>query len=159
MGAVALALLMPLAASCHRAANDQPVLPPDQLANAIEAVRVERKTVPPPPKRIAFLLPGDLTGTTGATCTLRQGKKMLLVGGASGAVARVDGRPQKLAAEGPIGPSGGFYKTQGVTISIGRHVSVAPQADRPGMAWPVGVTVGGLINVEDEKLSADWRCG
>jgi hypothetical protein len=158
--AAALALLaLPLAASCHRSADDQPVLPPDQLANAIEAVRVERKVTPPPPKRIAFLLPADLVRTGRVTCTLRQHGKPLLLGGPDGALARVDGRLQRLAAEGPIGPSGAFFKRRGVTISIGRHDPVAPQAEAPGIAWPVGVTIGGLMDVADEKLAADWSCG
>ncbi|HEX4737128.1 MAG TPA: hypothetical protein VH331_06165 [Allosphingosinicella sp.] len=156
-----LALLaVPLAAACHRAPGDQPVLPADQLANAVEAVRVEHKVVPKPPKRLGFLLPGDLGRASGdILCTLAQNGRAMLVSGSKRALARVDGKPVLLDLGGPIGPSAAFFRAPGVTISLGRRDEVDPRAEPPGAAWPVGVTVGGLDDVEDEKIDATWACG
>lgn len=158
---VALALIvLAFTASCRRAEQDQPSLPPDQLANAIEDVRVEKKVVPSPPKRLAFLLAADLARVgSGVRCTLSQNGRPLLVAGSAKALARVDGHPLFLDTAGPIEASAAFFKAPGVTISIGRHNEVAPQADVPGIAWPVGVTVGGMLDVEDEKIDARWSCG
>src|SRR4051794_2954054 len=60
--ALLLALLvLALTPSCRRAADDQPVVPPDQLFNTINEIREEKKEAPPgPPKRLAFLTPRDL---------------------------------------------------------------------------------------------------
>ena len=54
--------------------------------------------------------------------------------------------------------SAAFFRGPGVTLSIGRHATVAPAADAPGIAWPVGVTVGGAPQGEDQKLEATWSC-
>ena len=159
-GAMLLALLALPASACHRAANDQPVLPPDQLSNAIEAVRVEHKVVPQPPKRLGFLLPADLARVSGSVlCTLAQRGRPILVAGTRRALARVDGKSVLLDLGGPIGPSAAFFRAPGVTISLGRHSEVDPKADVPGIPRPVGVTVGGREDVEDEKIEATWACG
>jgi hypothetical protein len=148
-------------ASCRRSDVDQPRLPPDKLVNAIEAVREEKPPVKVPTKRLAFLRPADLARVRGGDiiCTLRQRDRPLLVAGAARALARVDGHPLLLDRAGPMDASAAFFTAPRVTISIGRHSPVARQADVPGVAWPVGVTVGGLTNVEDEKIDATWSCG
>lgn len=152
-------LLLALAASCRRAAGDRPVVPPDQLANAIEDVRQLKETPPPPPKRLGILTPADLGRVTGGTaCTLRQGDRILLVAGPARALARVDGSPVLLDLAGPMDSSAAFFKGPRVTISIGRHMTVAPQADAPGIAWPVGVTVGAVPQGDVQKLDATWAC-
>jgi hypothetical protein len=155
-----LVLALALAASCRRSASDQPVLPPDRLANAIEDVRVEKKEAPKtPPKRLAFLQPRDLASVGGEIlCILRQHDRTVLVAGAARALARVDGRPTILALSGPMDASAAFFSAPRVTISIGRHAPVARDADVPGIAWPVGVTVGGLRDLEAEKIDATWSC-
>jgi hypothetical protein len=159
-----LTLLVPLAllvlpASCRRAADDQAAVPPDQLVNAIENVRQLKETPPPPPKRLGALTPADLgRATGGVACTLRQGEKTLLVAGTVRALARVDGRVVLLDLAGPMDASAAFFRGPRVTISIGRHNTVAPQADVPGIAWPVGVTVGDMPQAEDQKLDATWAC-
>jgi hypothetical protein len=159
--AMAVTLLaLALTASCRRAADDQPVVPPDKLINAIENVRVEKKEeAKGPRKRLAFLLSGDLRSfSDDILCTLQQHDRPVLVAGATRALARVDGRAMTLALSGPMDASAAFFSASGVTISIGRHAPVAREADAPGIAWPVGVTVGGLDNVEDEKIYATWSC-
>src|SRR3954468_19836555 len=89
-GLVAFSLACSLA-SCRRAGEEKPVVPPDQLANAIEDVRQLKEEPPPPPKRLGFLTPADLGRiTNGTACTLRQGDRVLLVAGALRALARVD---------------------------------------------------------------------
>ncbi|HEX5183752.1 MAG TPA: hypothetical protein VFW19_11455 [Allosphingosinicella sp.] len=155
-----LLLLLPLlAASCNRSPGNQPALPPDQLANAIEAVRVEHKAAPTPPKRLDFLRKADLERASGEIlCTLSRKGRPILVAGRRRALARVDGRPVLLAVAGPLGRSAAFFRAPGITISLGRHATVDPKADAPDTDWPVGVTVGGLDNVEDEKIEAAWRC-
>jgi hypothetical protein len=161
VSATSLALLaLTLTVSCRRAANDQPMVPPDRLANAIEEVRVEKKEAAKgPPKRLSFLLSRDLASFgDGILCTLQQHDRPVLVAGATRALARVDGRPTILALSGPMDASAAFFSAPRVTISIGRHAPVAREADAPGIAWPVGVTVGGLANVEDEKIDATWSC-
>jgi hypothetical protein len=146
-------------AACRRAAEDQAFIPPDQLANAIEDVRQIKEAPPPPPRRLSFLTPADLASVTGGTaCTLRQGSRTLLVAGAARALARVDGRPVLLDLAGPMDASAAFFRGPRVTLSIGRHMTVAPQADAPGIAWPVGVTVGALPQGDALKLDATWAC-
>jgi hypothetical protein len=157
---LAFACLSVLAlASCGRGPEDQPMVPPDQLANAIEDVRQLKEPAPPPPRHLAFLTPADLASVTGGTaCTLRQGDRTLLVAGAVRALARVDGQPVLLDLAGPMDASAAFFRGPGVTISIGRHMTIAPQADAPGIAWPVGVTVGAVPQGEVQKLDATWAC-
>ncbi len=155
---VLLAAFLALA-SCRRAADDQPVVPPDQLANAIENVRQLKDTPPPPPKRLGFLTPNDLARVTGGiACTLRRDGRILLVAGTARALARVDGRVVLLDLAGPMDASAAFFRGERVTISIGRHNTVAPQADVAGIDWPVGVTVGDMPQAEDQKLDATWSC-
>ena len=155
-----LLVLLASATSCRRASDDQPFVPPDQLANAIESVRVEKKETPPgPPKRLAFLLPGDANRVSGEIlCTLRQHDRAVLLAGSARALARVDGHVVLLDRAGPMDASAAFFQAPGVTISIGRHAPVTREADVPGISWPVGVTVGGRANVEDEKIDANWSC-
>ncbi|MEA3002142.1 MAG: hypothetical protein QOH81_930 [Sphingomonadales bacterium] len=153
-------LALALTAGCRQAAEDEPAVPPDQLANAIEQVRVEKKaTPPPPPKRLGFLLPADLAQLSGEPlCTLRHSDRILLVAGTVRALARIDGRPVFLDVAGPMDATAAFFRAPGAKISIARHGIVAAAADAPGIAWPAGVTVGGLDNVEDQKLDARWSC-
>jgi hypothetical protein len=156
----ALLLLLLLPVSCHRSVPEAPVLPPDQLANAIETVRVEHKAVPAPPKRIAFLLPADRARVTGEIlCTLARDGRPILLAGSKRALARVDGKAVLLDVAGPMSASAAFFRAPGVTISLGRHEEVDRKADAPGIPWRVGVTVGGRDNVEDQKLDAAWTCG
>jgi hypothetical protein len=153
-------LALALTAGCGRSAGDEPAVPLDQLANAIDQVRVEKKvTPPPPPKRLGFLLPADLAQLSGEpVCTLRIGDRVLLVAGTARALARVDGRPVFLDVAGPMDATAAFFRAPAAKISVARHGLVAPVADVPGAAWPAGVTVGGLANVEDQKLDASWSC-
>ncbi len=78
---------------------------------------------------------------------------------ARGPSPEVDGKPVVLDLSGPMSASAAFFRAPKVTISIGRHMVVTPAADAPGIAWPVGVTVGGIDTVEDEKIDASWTCG
>jgi len=158
-GALTPLALAAFLASCGRAPGDQPVVPPDQLANAIEDVRQLKEAPPPPPRRIAFLTAADLAGITGGNaCILRQRDRPLLVAGTARAVARIDGRRVLLDLAGPMDASAAFFRGPRATVSIGRHATVAPQADAPGIAWPVGGTVGAVPQGEDQKIEATWAC-
>jgi hypothetical protein len=149
-----------LVAGCRKPAEDAPAVPPDQLANAIEQVRqLKDPPAPPPPRRLGFLLPADLAQAGGdPVCTLRLGDRPLLVAGTARALARIDGRPTFLDVAGPMDAAAAFFRAPRATISIGRGAAVPPAADVPGAAWPVGVTVGGLADVPDQKLDASWSC-
>jgi hypothetical protein len=114
---------------------------------------------PAPPPRIGILSPADLAQIAGEPiCILRRGDKPLLVAGTARALARIDGHPIFLDVAGPMDAAAAFFRAPGATISIGRHDIVAPAADAPGTAWPVGVTIGGRPDVEDQKLEASWSC-
>jgi hypothetical protein len=153
-------LALALAGACQRSDPNQPVIPPDQLANAIEEVRHDKEPPPPPPpQRLGFLQPEDLARVKGdPLCTLRQVDRVLLVAGAARALARIDGRPVFLDLAGPMDAAAAFFKSDRATISIGRRQLVAREADAPNIPWPVGVTVGGLPNVADQKFDASWSC-
>ncbi|MDB5692359.1 MAG: hypothetical protein JWO81_1422 [Alphaproteobacteria bacterium] len=153
-------LALALAPSCHHADPNQPAIPPDQLANAVEQARVDKQPAPPPPpRRLGYLLPADLAQLSGApVCTLRLGDRPLLVAGTARALARIDGRATFLDVAGPMDAAAAFFRAPRATISIGRGIPVAPAADAPGTIWPVGVTVGGLPDIEDQKINASWSC-
>jgi hypothetical protein len=151
-------LALALAPSCHRAEPEQPMVPPNQLANAIEEVRETKTTPPAPPKRLGFLLPAELAHLSDPVCTLSLRGRPLLVAGTARALARVDGRPIFLDVAGPMDAAAAFFRAPAATISIGRHLTVPPAADTPGRLWPVGVTVAGRANVDDQRLDADWSC-
>jgi hypothetical protein len=134
---------------------------PDELADRIEAVAhvapEEEKAVP---LRLGTLRESQLPAEyrTGRLCRLGEGGNLLLVAAAQGAVANVDGKVVALRTAGPVGPSGGFWEANGVSISIALKMPGAPAAANPPMR--AGVTVGGDDDSKPlQKYEADWSCG
>ena len=91
-------------------------------------------------------------------CRLHRDGRLLLVVNAAGAVARIDGRRMPLAVSGPVGPTGGFFSSQGVTVSVGRTEPTGNDSAEYGMGWPARATVGGDKERPLEKQEATWIC-
>ena len=133
-------------------------LPPDELFDRIEAARELKPREEVQPERIGTLadaeIPQDLR--IGPACTLMRGGALLLVAGAQGAAARIDGRPVRLQIAAPVGPSGGFFRAEGVTISIGRQVP--PTAAGPEPAALATATIGNGADAQLQKIAGMWEC-
>jgi hypothetical protein len=146
--------------ACGGTEDDQPRLPPDELANRVEVLRTATTEEELRPPRLGRLTPADVgTRFRGRpSCRLEWEGKTLLVAKGPSAVARIDNELRLLAAAGPVASSGAYFEAPGVTVSIGRRATVAPAADEPGIAWPAGVTIGGTEDRPIEKRDAQWRC-
>ena len=131
-------------------------LPPDVLVNRLEALSEAKSSSGPAPNRLGVLAEADIPGDfrRGPSCRLHQHDRLLLVAAAPGAVAQIDGRPARLRVSGPVGPTGGFFAAQGVTISVGRNDP--PEAKGPSTR--ASVTVGGHPMTPMEKLDGSWVC-
>jgi hypothetical protein len=131
----------------------------EELENRIENLAVLREETPP--QRLAYLREGDLwpQNRTRPACRLHQQGRLLLVANESGAVVRVDGQRRSLMPAGPIGPTGGFFRGAGVTVSVGRTSPVAAEADAYGPGAAARATVGGREDVPPERHEARWICG
>ena len=132
-------------------------LPPDVLLNRIETLsQIEGGPDSAPPKRLGVLTEADIPAefARGPTCRLHQHDRLLLIAGAPGALARVDGKPTRLRVSGPVGPTGGFFAAEGITISVGR--TDPPEAKGPSTR--AGVTVGGHPRTPEEKHDGSWVC-
>jgi len=160
MRTLLLPLLALLAASCggkdepDEAAGDPS---PAELAARLDAVSQlpnedEREARP----RLTPIDDGEVPDEyrAGPACRLSGGAGLLLVAAQPGAVAKIDGRAIRLVTAGPVGPSGGFWKAPGVTISVGAR----PGTNADGTASPAGVTVGGADDKPIQKWEANWVC-
>jgi hypothetical protein len=142
-------------ASCGKDESEAD-LPPAELVNRIEALSQIKDPVEPVQRRLGVLADADIPGDfrTGRSCRLHQQDRLLLIAAAPGAVARIDGRPIRLRVSGPVGPTGGFFVAEGVTVSVGREDP--PEATGPSTR--AGVTVGGHPKTPLEKLEGSWVC-
>ena len=149
-----------LLVGCAGGDEDEPLLPPDELANRVEVLRTARTEEELRPPRLGRLAPAEVgTRFRGRpSCRLESEGRTLLVQRGAAAVARVDGKVRLLAAAGPVTSSGAYFEAPGVTMSIGRSAPVAAAADKSGISWPAGVTIGGNDDVPIEKREAQWRC-
>lgn len=132
-------------------------LPPDVLINRIEALsQAKESTQVTAPRRLGVLAEADIPGEfrTGPSCRLHQHDRLLLIAAEPGAIASIDGRPTRLRVSGPVGPTGGFFSAERVTISVGRNDP--PEAKGPSTR--AGVTVGGHPMTPVEKHDGSWVC-
>lgn len=131
----------------------------EELENRLEKLAVG-ESVEPERSRLAFLKEADLGPElrSNPACRLHRDGRLLLVVNAAGGVARIDGRRVPLAVSGPIGPTGGFFKAPGVTVSVGRTEPSGNDAAEYGMGWPARATVGGDGKRPLEKREATWIC-
>jgi hypothetical protein len=156
------ALLTVLLAACGSKDESQEALGDPtsaELANRIEAVsQIAPEEKKAAPRRLGMLredqVPAELR--TGRACRLSEGDALLLVAGASGGVAMIDGRPVRLRIAGPVGPIGGYFEAPGVTISIGLKPPEGASAGSP--ATRAGVTVGGDSAKPIQRHEASWTC-
>ena len=133
-------------------------MPADVLYNSIEAAREAKPAGQTPPKRLGVLAAADLPADlrTGSACRLMQGERLLLHAAASGAVARIDGRPRRLRIAGPVGPSGGFFAGDGITISVGRQVPPVGEGYEPPA--PATASIGNAVDPQVEQVAGMWAC-
>jgi hypothetical protein len=158
--ATRLALLLILAVGGCRAEEQQQTskLPADALYNSIEEAREAKPVVKADPRRLGVLAPGDIPEDLrhGSACRLVQGDRLLLHAAASGAVARIDGRPLRLRIAGPVGPSGGFFNGSGVTISVGRQVAPVGEGYEPPA--PATASISNTRDAGIQHVNAMWAC-
>jgi hypothetical protein len=133
----------------------------EELENRLEKL-ADRTTesIEPRPPRMSNLKEADLGPElrTNPACRLHRNGRLLVVVNAAGAVARIDGRRVPLAVSGPVGPTGGFFKAPGVTVSVGRTEPSGNDAAEYGFGWAARATVGGDKTRPLEKLEATWIC-
>lgn len=157
-GVAAAALLL---GGCRREEKAPPPLPPDRLAGIIENVRQAKPgAAPAQERRLAPIAEGEVAARFKAPplCRLTRDGQLILVARGGQAVARPGGKLTILAFGGPVNPEGGFFTGPGISVSVGRHAPVATPAEAPGLAWPVGVTVGGAAKLPIEKFDGVWTC-
>ena len=142
-------------AACGREEGETD-LPPEVLVNRLEALSQAKNSSGPAPKRLGVLADADIPADfrQGPSCRLHQHDRLLLIAAAPGALARIDGRPTRLRVSGSVGPTGGFFAAQGVTISVGRN----DPPETKGPSTRAGVTVGGHPMTPMERLDGSWIC-
>jgi hypothetical protein len=132
----------------------------EELENRLEKLADRTTEEIEPAPRLSNLKESDLGPElrSNPACRLHRDRRLLLVVNASGGVARIDGRRVPLAVSGPVGPTGGFFAGQGVTVSVGRTEPSGNDAAEYGLGWPARVTVGGDKERPLEKQEATWIC-
>lgn len=150
-----LALLL-VPGACGGGAEDEPKLPPDQLEKAIENLAVLKEEKVKPPPRLGVLAEAEVPPelVSGGACRFYLQDRLLAVAGATGALAKIDGKPRGLIIQGPVGPSGGFFAADRVTVSVGRRAPVGAA----GPTTAAGITVGGDPARPVEKHEGSWVC-
>ena len=158
MKRLSLAALLLAASACGSGgADDEPKLPPDQLEKVIANLAVLKEEEPPkPPPRLGVLTDAEVPPelSSGGSCRFYLQDRLLAIAGQAGALAKIEGRPRRLVIQGPVGPSGGFFAADKVTVSVGRRAPAG--ADGPSAA--AGITVGGDPARPVEKYEGSWVC-
>jgi hypothetical protein len=134
----------------------------EQLRREIEAVATP-KPLPkdkPPPFRLRPLKVGEVRHFVAdrPACLLVYRDRIFFATGGPYGIARIDGRPVRLAAGGPVSTTGGFFTAEGATISIGRPGQYAGRAEAYVPGWRVDVAVGGAKEILPQRFEANWTC-
>jgi hypothetical protein len=121
MRSVAAALPVLLLAGC----GDRSPVGEDRgvTTNQIERLSTPREPAPDPLANVRLqpLTRGDVGGDSAAGgCAFVRGSGVLLLARAGDAVVRIGGHAVHAAASGPVGPTGGFFATPRVGVSVGR---------------------------------------
>jgi hypothetical protein len=145
--------------ACGGESADRAKLPPEELANRIEDLAVGKVEEEKSP-RMAFLQEEDIGPEfrDRPSCRLHRGNRLLLIVVEGRGLARIDGRAVPLDIAAPVGPTGGFFTGEGVTVSIGRTGRFPAEAESYGRDWTAGATIGGSADKPIEKLDASWVC-
>lgn len=146
--------------ACGRGDVPSANVDPANLVNGIEAAGREPDEDEAPLREIAFLRKSDIGPEfrDRPSCRLHRDGRPLVVVVDTWAVARIDGRPVRLAISGPVGPTGAFLSGDGVTISVGREGQYSNAAEAFPGDWPAGATIGGSSDKRIEKIEARWTC-
>jgi hypothetical protein len=151
-----------LAASCGESGDPTAGKSPEQLRREIEAVATP-PLLPkdrPPPFRLRPLKVGEVREYIGSrpACMLVYRDRIFFTTIGVEGIARVDGRLARLAASGPVAGSGGFFRAEGATISIGRVAQYAGRAAAYVPGWAVDVAVGGAADIKPQRFEGSWTC-
>ncbi|HEU0099354.1 MAG TPA: hypothetical protein VFQ67_11345 [Allosphingosinicella sp.] len=132
----------------------------EELENRLEKLADRTTEEIEPAPRLEPLRRADLGAEhrLNPACRLHRDNRLLLVVNAAGGLARIDGRPVRLAVSGPVGPTGGFLSAPGITVSVGRTEPTGNDAAEYGLGWPARATVGGDKERPLEKQEATWIC-
>lgn len=115
--------------------------------------------VPPDPIPLQPLTfdEADRELAAGAGCDLILGDRLLLVAVEGDAIAKVGGRIVHLTTDS-LTPSGGFFKSDAVTISIG-ITSDRAVVEGETARWPADVAIRKTGAEKPTQVKASWRCG
>jgi hypothetical protein len=151
-----------LLASCGGSGDPTEGKSPEQLRREIEAVATPKPPPEdrPPPFRLRPLKVGEVRQYVGGhpACMLVYRDRIFFTTISMEGIARIDGRLVRLTASGPVAGSGGFFRAEGATISIGRVAQYAGRAEAYVPAWAVDVAVGGAREIKPQRFEASWTC-
>ena len=156
-----IAVLLLLAACGGREDGAEPrANSQEELENRLDKLADRTSEDIEPPDRLGDLVQTDLGPELRVepACRLSRNGRLILIVNRAGAVTRVDGRRVPLAVSGPVGPTGGFFRAPGVTVSVGRLEPPVPGADEYARQWRARVTIGGDKERPIEKHDATWIC-
>ena len=101
----------------------------------------------------------EAAGVMGAGCDFSVGEQVLLVADADGeAVARVNGRIVRLFHQGDLGPTGGFFASRELRVSVGR-IEGQEQRIAQGASWPARIAVTTRTAGQPSRVEGLWSCG
>jgi hypothetical protein len=83
---------------------------------------------------------------------------MLIVAAGEEAIMRRPDGLLRLAAAAPVDPTGGYFRGDGLAISIGR-IDDAGEPTEEGMRWRVSVQITNRAVDMRREFEADWACG
>ncbi|MGQ0659987.1 hypothetical protein [Sphingosinicella sp.] len=86
-------------------------------------------------------------GYRNIACRFTRGGELLVLAGVYGAAAQIDGRLRIFQTQGPLGPTGGFFRDQELALSIG------VEAGAPARARVSNRSTGAQQDHEGE-----WQC-
>ena len=84
----------------------------------------------------------------GRECRFTRGSEVLIHAFSAAAAARIDGVVRVFRVEGPVGPTGGFFRDRELAISIG----MAPGA-------PARARVTNRATRRELDVEGQWQCG
>lgn len=155
-------LIFLLGAACGESGDPTAGKSPEQLRREIEAVATP-PLLPkdrPPPFRLRPLKVSEVRDYVGdrPACMLVYRDRIFFSTIGMEGIARIDGRLVRLTASGPVAGSGGFFRAEGATISIGRVAQYAGRAEAYVPAWAVDVAVGGAPEIKPQRFEGSWTC-
>lgn len=158
---VPAAMLLAFAGACAEETQPAQEKSAEQLMREIEAVaelkpEVKESDLPitlVPLKRIDL----DQLGQ-GPRCFVFRGEKIYFASAGGNGVLRLNGRVTHVAAGGPVGPTGGFFRGGDVRVSVGRTGGYAGRAADYVPGWLADVAVRAHRDGMAQYAEARWTC-